>query len=155
MGLKSDLRMAVEQGDLEKVEAIVSKEKKAIRYLAGMIYGLDEEKRQIASKGIAIAAKYHLKMVEKVVERIVWAMDSKSGTNAVEVPEILKAIAKEQPKLLIPMVPEMARLAMGDSSMHKGIQEAIRLVGLDYPEEVNRKLSKALRERMMRGDCGR
>ncbi len=153
MRLKEDLLEAVEQSDLERMEAIVSKEKKAIRYLAGMIYGLNEEKKQIASKGIAIAAKYHPKMVGQLVERIVWAMDSKSGTNAVEVPEILKAIAKEQPKLLIPMVPEMARLAMGDSSMHVGIQETLRLVSASCPGEVSRKLSKALRERMLRGDC--
>ena len=155
MRLKENLLEAVEQGDLEKIEAIILKEKKAIRYLAGMIYGLNEEKKQIASKGIAIAAKYHPKMVRNLVERIVWAMDSNSGTNAVEAPEILKAIAKEQPKLLIPLVPEMGRLAMGDSSMHKGIQEALRLVSLGCPGEVSRKLSKALRERMMRGDCSK
>ena len=155
MTLKDDLQKAVEKGDVQQVEAIVSKEKKAIRYLAGMIYGLDEEKKQIASKGIAIAAKYHPKMVEKVVERIVWAMDSKSGTNATEVPEILKAIAKEQPKLLIPMVPEMARLAPGDSSMHKGIQEALRLVNEACPGEVNKKMGKALWERMQRCDGGK
>jgi len=153
MRFKEDLLEAVEHGDLEKIEAIVSKEKKAIRYLAGMIYGLNEEKKQIASKGIAIAAKYHPKMVRNLVERIVWAMDSNSGTNAVEAPEILKAIAKEQPKLLIPMVPEMARLAMGDSSMQVGIQETLRLLSASCPGEVSKKLSKALRERMMRGDC--
>ena len=155
MAMKEELRTAVEQGDLKQVETIVSQEKKAIRYLAGMIYGLNAEKRHFAAKGIAIAAKYHPRMVEKVVERIVWAMDSKSGTNATEVPEILKAIAKEQPKLLIPMVPEMARLAPGDTSMHKGIQETLRLVNEACPGEVNKKMGKALWERMKRCDCGK
>ena len=151
MNVKVNLFRAVESGNLVEVEAIVAQEKKAIRYLAGMIYDIREEKRQIAAKGIAIAAKYHPKMVGKVVERLVWAMDSKSGTNALEVPEMLKAIAKEHPKLLIPMVPEMARLAVGDTSMHIGLQETLRVLHKSCPGEVKEKLRKALWDRMGEG----
>jgi hypothetical protein len=153
MGKKKIIKDAVRAGRLDEVEQLISEDKKALRYLLGMTFDSDEKIVVSAATAIARAARYHPEMVKKIVLRLIWAMDGNSGTNAIAAPEVLKAIAKEQPELLIPMVPELANLAARDSGLHKGIYDTLRIVSSSCPGKVGKKLSMALKARMGQGGC--
>jgi hypothetical protein len=153
VSLRDDLRQAVQAGDLDAIEGIVAAEKKTIRYLVGMVYGGDTETRKIVSRGLALAARHHPKMVEQVLIRLVWAMDGKSGTNAQVVPEVLREIAAEKPELLVPILPELGRLVVGDAGLYEGIYDTVRIVRERCPGQVSEKIARAVKERIR--DSGR
>ncbi len=96
----------------------------AIRYLVGMSYNADPEIRKTATRGIALAARHHPKRVQEVVRRLIWAMNDESATNALTAPEVLEAIAEETPELLLPMVPDLTRLA-ADPGLHEGLSRYV------------------------------
>ncbi len=153
MTLRADLLQAVEDKDIDGVEAIVARDKKAIRYLMGMIYDPDEEKLKMASLGLARAAKHHPDFVKKMLDRLLWAMDPNSGTNALVVPGVLKAIANERPELLISIVPDLGRLAATDTSLYDGIYDTVRIVIERCPGKVSQKMSREVGKRIRKGKC--
>ncbi|MDJ0763336.1 MAG: hypothetical protein QNJ97_10135 [Myxococcota bacterium] len=142
---------AVEAGDFEAVEALVSEEPRAIRYMVRMMYGLDKTVRENCAKAIVIAAKYHPKVVARVVQNLVWAMDQRSGTYAPTAPEVLKSLAEAKPELLVPVMGELVRLA-GDTSLNTGLCDTLRLVAERCPGELGEKLRTALEMRLRYGD---
>jgi len=145
------IQKAVDSRDFDALEAIVKKEKRAVRFLLGLSYQSDPEVRRNASRGIALAGRYHKKLVRDVVRRLVWAMNDESGTNALTAPEVLNAIAEEKPDLLLPVVPDLIRLA-GDEGLHDGLSETLHKVSQAYPGKVGKKLTKALRGRIRQDD---
>ncbi len=151
MTIRQALLQAVHKQDIDGVEAIVAKDKKAIRYLMGMIYDPNKEKLEMASLGIARAAKHHPEFVKKMLDRLLWAMDANSGTNALVVPVVLKAIANERPELLVPIVPDLGRIAATDTSLHDGIYDTVRIVIERCPGKVGQKLAREVDKRIKKG----
>jgi hypothetical protein len=141
--LRARTREAVRSGD---VEELVAKEPRAVRYLLGLTYHQNEELRKAAARGVAIAARYHPKLVENVVRRLIWAMNDESGTNAVTAPEVLEAIAREQPELLLPVVPDLTRLA-ADLGLHDGLAKTLHIVADRCPGKVGERLGESLNRR--------
>ena len=104
-----------------------------------------------ADKGIARAARYHQKLVQSVVRRLIWAMNDESGTNAQTAPAVLLAIAGEDPELLLPMLPDIVRLA-GDRGLHDGLSRTLRIVKDSCPGKIGKSLSRALNQRFSGGE---
>ncbi|MBW2526694.1 MAG: hypothetical protein JRI23_21100 [Deltaproteobacteria bacterium] len=115
----------------------------AVRHLVGLSYQADGGLRRAAARAIAIAGRYHPKAVQNVIRRFVWAMNDESGTNAGNAPEVLQAIADEQPELLLPMVPDLIRLA-ADERLREGLTATLRTVAKRCPGHVAQGLSRLM-----------
>ncbi len=152
MNLRQQVEEALKTGAWEEMEKLVAENSRCVRYLLGMTYHDDAQRRQRAARAIAIAARYHKKLVQKVIRRLVWAMNDESGTNAQTAPEVLCAIAEEQPEMLLPFVPDLTRLA-ADDSLQAGIARTLRKVTQGCPGEVGQRMSRALAETIKRGGC--
>lgn len=152
MRLRTKVQAAVEesmQGNFEGLENLVTQEPRAIRYLLGMTYHSDDERRRTAAKGIAIASRHHPKLVKAVVRRLIWAMNDESGTNALTAPDVLLEIARVRPDILLPAVPDMTRLA-SDEGLREGLAEALRMISEACPGQVGSSLSASLNKRLRR-----
>lgn len=152
MRLREQVKAAIEkgqEGDWSAMEVMVSEEPRAVRHLLGMTYHPEPDKRNVAARGLALASRYHPQLVGEVVRRLVWAMNDESGTNALTAPEVIRAIAEEQPEILIPMVADLTRLA-GDPGLQDGLSAALRTVSARCPGKVGEKLSSSLRRRLKR-----
>jgi hypothetical protein len=133
-----------------ELEALVESEPRAIRYFAGMSYHEDPEIRKTAIRGVALAARYHPKLVQDIVRRLVWAMNDESATNALTAPEVLQAIADERPDLLLPVVPDLTRLA-ADPGLQEGLAKTLKTLASRCPGKVGASFSKSLNECRERG----
>jgi len=147
---RDDIKEAVSKGRFDDVEAIVSEEPRSVRHIVGLMYGLDLNVRKNCAEALVIAARHHPKLVKRVVKNLVWAMDEQSGTYAPTAPEILKAIADENPELLVPVMGDLVRLA-GDSSLNQGLSSILRVVSNRCPGELGRRLARTLDMRMKYG----
>jgi len=152
LSLRQQVEEAVDHGAWEEMEKLVAENPRTVRYLLGMTYQDDAQRRQHAARAIALAGRYHQKLVQKVIRRLVWAMNDESGTNAQTAPEVLEAIAKEQPELLLPFVPDLTRLA-ADCGLQAGLARTLRAVTQGCPGEVGERMTRALSESMHRGGC--
>ncbi len=135
----------VEQHDWARLEELIASDKRLIRRLVALTYRPERTLRQGAGRAIAIAARHHPKHVQEIVRRFVWAMNDESGTNAVTVPPVILSIAREEPAILLPMVPDLIRLS-GDPLLHDGLSEALRAVGRRFPGEIARRLARDLNQ---------
>ena len=150
MKLRTRVQAAVEngmQGNFEGIENLAAQEPRAIRYLLGMTYHSDEERRRVAAKGIAIASQHHPKLVKAVVRRLIWAMNDESGTNALTAPDVLLAIARVRPEILLPAVPDMTRLA-SDDGLQEGLAKTLKIISEACPGQVGSSLSASLNKRL-------
>ena len=152
MNLRQQVEQAVESGDWKEMESLVADNPRTVRFLLGMTYQDDAQRRQRAARAIALAGRYHKKLVQNVVRRLVWAMNDESGTNAQTAPEVLEAIAKERPELLLPFVADLTRLA-ADGGLQAGLARTLRAVTQGCPGEVGQRMTRALGESMKRGGC--
>jgi len=153
VNLRDQVRHAIEQGQsgqFKAMEKLVAEEPRAVRHLLGMTYHPDSDKRNVASRGLALASRHHPKLVQEVVRRLIWAMNDESGTNALTAPEVIQAIAEEQPQLLVPLVPDLTRLA-GDPGLQNGLATALKIVSQRCPGKVGESLGKSLRKRFRDG----
>ena len=151
MSMRDIVRDAVVKGDMNALEAVLKEEPRALRHIVGLMYGEDEAIRSNCAHALVIASKYHKKLVERVVKSLVWAMDQRSGTYAPKAPYVLKAIALENPELILPVLPDLVRLA-GDTSLSQGICDTLRVVAEECPGELGGRLARELERRMEYGD---
>lgn len=152
MSLRKEVQVAIQsgmRGDFEAIEDLVSREPAAIRFLLGMTYHSEEDKRRAASRAIGIAALHHPKLIKDVVRRLIWAMNDESGTNALTAPDVLLEIARTRPGLLLSVVPDMTRLA-ADEGLQVGLTATLRTVAEACPGEVGSSLSASLNKRLRR-----
>ncbi|HUU03423.1 MAG TPA: hypothetical protein VM425_18455 [Myxococcota bacterium] len=140
MRLKETVQQAVVDGRLDDLDDIVAGNVRAVRFLLGMTYRTDATIRSTAARAIARASRYHKKAVAELVRRLVWAMNDESGANALTAPAVVRAIAEEQPDLLLPMVPDLTRLA-GDEGLRKDLSAALKIVARACPGEVGNRLA--------------
>ena len=151
MSLRDQIKRAVEQGELGEIERLLAGDPRALRHIFGLTYHADDEIRRTACRGIAIAARHHRRLVQDLVRRLVWAMNEESATNALTAPEVIAAIADEQPDLLLPMVPDLIRLA-ADDGLNAGLSDALRQVSDRCPGKVGSRLQRSLNERLGAGE---
>jgi hypothetical protein len=150
VSLRDQLKHAIEEGqsgEFAAMESLVAAEPRAIRHLLGMTYHPEPAKRDAAARGLALASRYHPKLVQEVVRRLVWAMNDESGTNALTAPRVIQAIAEEEPQLLLPLVPDLTRLA-ADPGLTDGLSTALKTVSQRCPGQVGERLSRSLRKRL-------
>jgi hypothetical protein len=150
LALRDRVEDAVAGNRLDEIDELVAREPRAVRYLVGLTYRPDAEMRRVASRGIALAARHHPALVESVIRRLVWAMNDESGTNAVTAPEVLRAIADERPELLLPVVPDLTRLA-ADQSLKEVLAETLGKVAERCPGKVGQAIESSLNRRLARG----
>jgi hypothetical protein len=160
VSVRERTQAAVEGGRREELEALVAEEPRALRYLVALSYQTDETVRWSACRGIGIAGHYHPELVQKIVRRLVWAMNDESGTNALTAPGVVRAIAEERPSLLLPMVPDLTRLA-ADPGLQEELAAALKVVQERCPGEIGRRLGTSLGKRLDKrrkkgraGGCG-
>jgi hypothetical protein len=132
MSLRARVETAIRGHDASATEALVAEDARVLRHLTSLTYDTDEAIRAAAAHGIARAAHYHPQQVSELVRRLVWAMNDESGTNSRTAPEVICAIASEQPSLLLPMMPDLARLA-ADQELRPRLLSAVRAVAERYP----------------------
>jgi cobyrinic acid a,c-diamide synthase len=152
--LGQQVRAAVQAGHVDALEQLVAQESGAVRHLVALTYQPDAAQRRIAAQGVGLAGRYHPRLVQSVIRRLVWAMNDESGTNAATAPEVLQAIAEHEPALLLPMVPDLCRLA-ADPTLHEGLAATLRTVTSRCPGSVGHSLEESLRQRAEDGgSCG-
>ncbi len=152
MRLKETVQQAVVNGRLDDLDRIVAGDVRAIRFLLGMTYRIDETIRKTAGRAIARASAHHPKAIAELVRRLVWAMNDESGANALTAPAVILAIAEEKPELLLPMVPDLTRLA-ADEGLRKDLSAAMRIVALACPGQVGNRLASFINDKAARGEC--
>jgi hypothetical protein len=72
-------------------------------------------------------------------------MNDESATNALTAPEVLFAVANEKPEMLLPMVPDMTRLA-ADPGLQEGLAKTLQTIANRCPGKVGASLSRSLNE---------
>jgi hypothetical protein len=110
-----------------------------------MSYHADPEIRKTAIRGVALAARHHPKLVQDIVRRLVWAMNDESATNALTAPQVLQALADEKPELLLPVVPDLTRLA-ADPGLQEGLAKTLKILSNRCPGKVGASFTKSLNE---------
>ncbi len=153
-GLRQRVRAAVERADFDELQQLVAEESRAVRFLLALTYESDPALRRAAARGVALASHYHPRLVQNVIRRLIWAMNDESGTNSLTAPEVLQAIAEERAELLIPMIPDLVRLA-ADDDLREGLSVMLRCVASRCPGQIGRGLSESLSKRAKDGGfCG-
>jgi len=150
MSLRVEVRELVDRGDLVAIENLIAANLRAVRHLLALTYHAEENVRTIAARGVALAGRHHPQLLTGIVRRLVWAMNDESGTNALTAPAVILAIAQEQPELLLPMVPDLVRLA-GEEELSEGLSQALSTVSDACPGRVGSELQKSLNVRMRDG----
>ncbi len=147
MSTRERVRDAIHGGRLDEVEELVAAEPRCLRYLMALTYEPEGEIRHTAARGIALACRHHPDKIQEMVRRLVWAMNDESGTHAVTAPDVVLAIAEENPDLLLPMVPDLIRLA-ADESLSEGLTAALSIVTQRCPGKVGKGLQEELNKRI-------
>jgi len=153
MRLRTRLMQALEGERTAELETLVAGEPRVVRHLLGLSYHSDDTLRAGALRALKTAARHHPDLVQNLVRRLVWAMNDESGTNALTAPAVVRAIAEEAPRLLIPMVPDLIRLS-ADPGLQEGLAQALRLVVKRCPGEVGKGLQDSLDQRFSNNGCG-
>lgn len=151
MSLRTRVLDLVAQNDAPALFELVAEEPRAIRYLVGCTYQTDDQARLLACRGIGRAARHHPELVQQVVRRLIWAMNDESGTNALTAPEVVKAVAVEKPELLLPMVPDLTRLA-ADEGLQETLAEVLRTLAEKFPGSVGRGIEDSLNKEIRKID---
>ena len=146
MSLRLQVHSAVREGRTAELEELVIANSKSVRHLVSLSYEADPEVRKRAAEGIALAADHHPKVVQSVIRRFVWAMNDESGTNALTAPDVLLAIARKCPRILLPMVPDLTRLA-ADEGLNEGLAATLRTLAESCPGEVGQRLERSINSR--------
>jgi hypothetical protein len=141
--LRERLRETINSGDAQALDALVAGSPATVRYLLGMTYQSDDALAAGACRGLAQAARHHPALVERVVRRLVWAMNDESGTNALSAPRVLLAVAQERPELLLPLVPDLVRLS-ADDGLRDGLSATLRTIAERCPGQVGQRLGEDL-----------
>jgi len=152
LNLREQINAAVLEASFDKIETLVIKDKKTIRYLLGMTYQLEDNIQRAAAHGIGLAARHYPKLIKNILQRLVSSMDYQSSTNAYSAPIVLQAIARERPELLLPIVPDLIRLSQYDE-LHDGIADALCILVHACPGKLGNTLSKTLNKRIQEGKC--
>ena len=152
MSLRNRVLEAVSTGDLATVEALVKDERRAVRHLVSLLYRPEEDLRRIGARGIAVASRYHPKIVKEIIERIVWSMTNESNTYFPTGPEVLSAIADESPEMLLPVAQDLIRLS-SDTSLQEGLCDTLRRVAKRCPGQIAQGMTKTLNRRFEQGGC--
>lgn len=147
MSLRVQVLDLVAQGDTEKLGVLVADEPRTIRHLLGLTYQDDEETRAIACRAIGHASRHHPDLVQQVVRRLVWAMNDESGTNSLTAPEVVMAVAEVSPELLLPVVPDLTRLA-ADEGLHDRLAAVLGLLAEKFPGSVGRGIGGSLNKEL-------
>ena len=146
MNLRTQIAGIIQENDFEALTVLVDKNQRSVRPLVSLSYAPDKSLRLGAAKGLALASRNHPKLIVAVLRRLIWAMNDESGTNAVTAPDVVQAIAEENPSLLLPFVPDLVRLS-ADESLYEGLAAALRTVSEKCPGEVGKRLGKDLNRR--------
>ena len=139
MNLRTRVATAIRSQDATAIDALVAADVRILRHLVSMTYDTDDRIRSAAARAIALAAHHYPQQVSELVRRLVWAMNDESGTNSRTAPEVIRAIASEQPDLLLPMIPDLLRLA-ADRELRPLLISAVDTVAQRYPTRVERCL---------------
>lgn len=150
MSLRDQVRAAVRQGRMDELERLAD-DPRAVRHLMRQMYEFDEGVRTMAARGIALMARRHPRLRADILKRLIWAMDNDSGTNAPNAPEVVLAIAEDDPEALVPVVADLVRLA-GDQTLYDGLAAALELVVRQCPGAVGHGISRALNQKKIRTD---
>lgn len=151
MSLRERVRDLVERGELERIEKLAAAEPRAVRHLLALTYHADTDVREVAARSVALASRYHPSLVQGIARRLVWAMNDESGTNALSAPAVIVAIAREKAELLLPVVPDLIRLA-GDEGLSEGLAEALTTIVGACPGKVGEGLQRSLNDRIRGGE---
>ncbi len=151
MSLRERVRGLVEQGELDAIDELVAEQPRAVRHLLALTYHADTNTRKVAARTVALASRHHPSLVQGITRRLVWAMNDESGTNALSAPAVIVEISRENPELLLPVVPDLIRLA-GDEGLNEGLAEALSTIAEACPGKVGKGLQKSLNDRIRGGE---
>jgi hypothetical protein len=143
MSLKERVMELVDGEEEDRLNELVADEPRALRYLVGISYQTDPGASSLACRAIGRAARHHPDLVQQIVRRLVWAMNDESGTNALTAPAVVRAVAERKPELLLPLVPDLTRLA-ADEGLHDRLAEVLRLLAEKFPGSVGRSIEDSL-----------
>jgi hypothetical protein len=142
------VRAAAARGDLAEVERLVATDGRAVRTLVSLTYQSDPSVCEAAATSLARAAQHHPRLVAEAVRRLIWAMNDESGTNAVNAPAVIGKLAEADPRLLLPVLPDLLRLT-GDPGLKERLVAAVKRVAEQLPGDAASSLSAGL------GQCAR
>jgi hypothetical protein len=149
----SPVRAAAARGDLAEVERLVAKDGRAVRTLVALTYEADAATCEAAAAGLALAARHHPRLVAEAVRRLIWAMNDESGTYAVNAPAVIGMLAESEPKILVPVLPDLLRLT-ADPGLRERLVAAVKRVAERCPADAAHAVSAGL-GRCARGESRR
>lgn len=149
MSLRTEVGQAVteaQQDSWEKLRELVERDPRVVRYLLGLSYHSDPDRRKVGVEGLVLACRHHPRVIQEALKRLIWAMNDESGTNALTAPDVFRAIAEENATLLIPMIPDMTRLA-SDPGLREGLVASLQQVAVACPGAIGERLTRSLNRR--------
>lgn len=127
MSVREQISDAIREGRLDDLDALAVADRHALRHVLALVYRPEPEVRAAAGRAIAAASRHHPELVQEMARRLLWAMNDESGTHALTAPEVLRAIAEENPELLLPLLPELLGLT-ADPGLHDALVDVVRVV---------------------------
>jgi hypothetical protein len=127
MSARESVRKAVDERRLDDLVPLATADPRALRHLLALAYREEPEIRAAAAHAIGAASRHHPKLVQEIARRLVWAMNDESGTHAATAPEVLRAVAREAPELLVPLASDLLRLT-ADPTLHDALVDVVRML---------------------------
>ena len=100
--------------DTTRLEEFAVAEPRAMRFLLGRLWDLDETIRRRAAAGIGASAAVNRDLGRDVVRRLVWALNDESATNGMFGLAAIGEIGARNPEMIEPFVGPVACYAWDD-----------------------------------------
>ena len=100
--------------DTTRLEEFAAAEPRAMRFLLGRLWDVDETIRRRAAAGIGASAAVNRDLGRDVMRRLVWALNDESATNGVFGLTAIGEIGARDPELIEPFVGPVACYAWDD-----------------------------------------
>jgi hypothetical protein len=145
--LRRQVEQLVRERRFDELDELVAEKPRTVRHLLSLSYQPDDEIREAAAQGLARATRHHPDLLQNVVRRLIWAMNEESGTNAQSAPAVLQAIAEEDAEFLLPVLPDLIRLA-ADEGLYRGLAKTLLIIKDSCPGKIGRSLGEALNRKV-------
>jgi HEAT repeat protein len=111
MGLREDVMRLLRTADAEGLQALVVRDRRALRPLLARLWDTDEAIRRRAAAAVGTAAEAHPDLGLEAIRRLVWGLNDEAATNGVYGIAALGEIGARRPDLVAPFVGALVSLS--------------------------------------------
>jgi len=135
MGLKGRVMELLRSGDELHLGALASREPRAVRFLLGRLWDVDETLRRRAARALGVVAAAHPEIGTDLIRRLMWALNDESATNGLYGIPAVAEIGFNDAELVAPFIAPLASLSW-DDGLRREVIGALTRIAEAAPEAV-------------------